>query len=191
MYILRIRSLIVILTACLFGCEEKNFSEEYDISFPIFNIIDFSPKTALIGSECIITGNEFDKIFRIQIGGARVEAFTVINDTVGMFKETSSTQVFTDTIRFTLPRRMVKGPIIVENVYDYRQETQDIFEPTYPPVGIFILPENIERERRFKLSGLNIDLIKELGVSIIYLFIVSYYWDEFTLRFILHWKLYC
>ncbi len=164
MHFLRIILIMFFLAACLHGCEVKDFSEDYDISFPEFKIFDFSPKTALIGSECNITGQDFDKIFRVQMGGAHVQTFSLLKDTIGRFDEITNTMIFTDTIRFMIPRRIVKGPLVVENVYDYRQETQDIFEPTYPPVGIFVLPQNIERERRFKLSGLNIDLIKEVRI---------------------------
>lgn len=136
----------------LLACEEKEFSEDYDIRYPGFTISGFYPDTALVGSEITITGTNFDRIYRVKIGNKEVPDFVVKKDSVHG----------KDSITATLPRRIIAGPLYVENIYDYSQRTENYFVPVYPPIGVFIFPEVIERERRFTLSGINVDLLEAI-----------------------------
>ncbi len=147
---------LLITTICILvlfpACEEKEFSEDYDIRYPGFTITRFYPNTALVGSEITITGTNFDRIYRVKIGNKEVPDFIVKRDSLNG----------EDTITAHLPRRIIAGQLYVENNYDYSQRTEEYFVPVYPPIGVFVFPEVIERERRFKLLGTNVDLLEAI-----------------------------
>ncbi len=95
-----------ILFACilfcgLLSCQEKEWSEDYDIDYPVSTVASFAPTQQKVGGEVTITGVNLEHVLYVSIGNLRCT-----------IKSKNST-----TIVITIPANTPKSYISVENVY--------------------------------------------------------------------------
>lgn len=96
----------LILFACLLlfglqGCEEKEWSEDYDINYPVSTITAVSPVQQKVGGEVTITGTNLDLVSSVSLGNLRC---VIKSKNAG-------------TIVITVPGNAQKNFISVENLY--------------------------------------------------------------------------
>lgn len=126
--------------------KENQYSEGFDIAYPIPAITDFSPKEQFIEGELTITGQNLDKTNRVAIGANQADARIVSKAA--------------NRVVVQLPRNITgPGPI---NLYtSYRNETVSsaIFNPRYPDTRILQWPFEITRGQTFFIKAENGDQI--------------------------------
>jgi len=103
---MNIKYISLILFACflffgLVSCEEKEWSENYDIDYPVSTITSVSPMQQKIGGEVSITGSNLEYVLYVSIGNLRC-----------VIKSKN-----TDSIVITIPANAPKDFISIENIY--------------------------------------------------------------------------
>jgi hypothetical protein len=94
---------ISLLMTALSGCyEEKEWSEDYDIDYPISTITSVSPMEQTVGGLVTITGENLDIVLTVNIGAVICE---IVSQT--------STQIV-----FKVPAAADKDRVSVTNKYD-------------------------------------------------------------------------
>lgn len=94
---------ISVLLTALTGCyEEKEWSEDYDIDYPISTITSVSPMEQDIGGSVTITGTNLEHVLIVNIGPVNCDIVSQ-----------SSSQ-----IEFTVPGAAQKDRLSVTNKYD-------------------------------------------------------------------------
>jgi len=106
---------ISVLLTSLTGCyKEKEWSEDYDIDYPVSTITDVSPMKQNIGGSVTITGTNLEYVQSVNIGNLSCE-----------IQSQSSTNIV-----FIVPGAAQRNFVSVENKYArlfiYEQE---VFEP--------------------------------------------------------------
>lgn len=142
--------LFAFLGLAMTACEDKEFSEDYDIPWPLPTINDFSPKQAMIGSEITVTGTNFEKTSRVYIGSTEASDFELISGT---------------EIRFTVPRVVDIGKVRVHTAYKRDTSSVESFVPLFPKTTVATLPAEITRGKSFVITGENVDLITKVQVG--------------------------
>jgi len=100
-YISLIVFVSVLLTG-LTGCyKEKEWSEDYDIDYPVSTITNVSPMKQNIGGSVTITGTNLEHVTSVSIGNLRCEI----------------TSQSTSSIVFTVPEDAQNNFLSVENKY--------------------------------------------------------------------------
>lgn len=90
--------LIFLLSSCE---EEKDWSEDYDIDFPVSTISSVSPLQQTIGGEVTISGENLEHVLFVSLGNLRCD---IVSQTTG-------------TIVVTIPENAEKSYMSVENKY--------------------------------------------------------------------------
>lgn len=137
------------LTLLIVACEEKEFSEDYDIPWPIPEVTDFTPKEALIESEVTITGVNLDQTTRVSIGSSEAQIISK-----------SATQVV-----IKIPRVLSTDKIKVHTAFKRDAFSVDKFTPEFPATQVTSWPSKIVRTETFKIEGENVDLITEIKLG--------------------------
>lgn len=143
---------VVFLMALSIGissCKKEEYSENYDIDWPLPTITDFSPKQGLVGNDLTITGSNFVNIKEVKVGGM---VCNVVSE--------SSTELVV-----SLPRFMSSGPVEVINTYKRYSVTEDNFTPEFPETKITDWPSVIYVDQPFLIKGENLDLITSLTIG--------------------------
>ncbi|HBX45160.1 IPT/TIG domain-containing protein [Limibacterium fermenti] len=128
------------------ACDEKDFSEDYDINLPVSEIVDFNPKTGAVGSEVTLYGENMDLVTSVYIGNA---SGTIISQDE-------------EKLVFQVPRTAEAGGITVRNNYKREFSSEESFIPHYLDVTITQWPAEIERGLTIKLLGENVDMIRSV-----------------------------
>jgi hypothetical protein len=142
--------LVLMLTMLLLGaCDEKEYSEDYDVPWPVPSIASFSPTEAMIESEITITGVNLDKTNRVTIGTQEAEILSV-----------SATQVVVK-----VPRLASTDRIKLTTKYKREALSELKFVAQYPKAQVLEWPSKIVRGRNFTIKGDNVDLITKVSVA--------------------------
>lgn len=131
------------------GCKEDEYSENYDINWPIPQITEFSPTTSAIETELTIKGNNLDKANRVTIGTVNAEILSK-----------SATEI---VIR--VPRLAANDVIRVSTLYKREAVSVEKFVPEFPTTTIAAWPVQITPGKSFKIKGENVDLITSVIVG--------------------------
>ncbi|MCD8194470.1 MAG: IPT/TIG domain-containing protein [Tannerellaceae bacterium] len=141
---------IFFAVACLFlytGCkDEKAFSEDYDINFPVSEITGFTPKTALVGTEVTIHGANLDMVTTLSVGSISCE---VISQAPG-------------ELVFKVSRSAEQGAIVLMNKFKRQSTSDEPFIPQYLDMAVSSWPTEIERGMTFNITGTNVDMIESV-----------------------------
>lgn len=134
----------IFLATVLAGCEDKAFSEDYDIELPVSSITDFNPKTEFVDKEVTVKGENLDMVTSVSIGSATCQ---IISQDAG-------------TLVFKVSRTTDAGSIVIRNKYKREYESEERFIPKYLDVDIKQWPSEIERGLTVTLGGDNVDMIQ-------------------------------
>lgn len=145
--------LILLMLAFLTACENKEWSEDYDIEWPVSRISELSTTDASIEETITIVGTELDKVKDVLIGTTVCEVDTTL--------ENNASQ-----LSFKIPRRVKSGLVSVRNQFDrtfiYEDKPLTIH---YPKTIVTKWPTSITAGETFKIEGENVDLITSVFVD--------------------------
>ncbi|PWD99391.1 IPT/TIG domain-containing protein [Marinilabilia rubra] len=145
-------SFLLLLMAGLFtGCQDKEWSEDYDIEWPVSEISQISTNEAQIEDVITITGTNLDYVNDVLVGNTTCE---IIED------ESSASQ-----LTFKLPRRVESGNVSVRNEYDRTYVFEEFLNVSYPKTSVNQWPAEITAGETFKIQGDNVDLITSVVVD--------------------------
>lgn len=143
-------SLLMGLLVFATSCEEKAWSEDYDIELPIPQIDQVSKSGAVdIGSVITVTGANFDKA-TAKIGDAECIVSDISADKKSM--------------KVTLPRTFKEGALSVYNLYGRFSSSAEIFTPIYPDVTVTKV-NDIGVNLVFSIVGTNVDIITNVYIN--------------------------
>ncbi|NPD45732.1 IPT/TIG domain-containing protein [Lentimicrobium sp. S6] len=129
--------------------KEKEFSEDYDVPWPVPVISEFSPKVADISTDFVITGSSLEKVKTVTVGGT----------TCVITEQTDS------KLTVTLPRVVTSGKIELTNVYKKSAISEEALAITYPNTSVTGFPEVIYVDYPFIITGENMDLVTSLTLG--------------------------
>ncbi|MCU0403659.1 MAG: IPT/TIG domain-containing protein [Chitinophagaceae bacterium] len=138
-------------TGLLLGCTKKDFSEDYDIDWPVPVITNVSPVKQTIGQNITITGEKFEKLSKVTIGTPEIEAKVI---------SSSATSIVVE-----VPRTANTGPVTVSTLYKQKGVSTQIFEPVYLNAKVTNWPTRITRGQAFVIRGENMDMVLEVDVD--------------------------
>lgn len=136
----------IVLASLSAGCTEDEFSKNYDINLPVSEIIDFNPKTELVGNEITVYGENLEYVTSVFIGNASA---TIISQAE-------------ETLVIQVPRMAEVANITVANKYKRENRSKEVFTPQYLDVTITQWPAEIERGKTVSISGQNMDMIQSM-----------------------------
>lgn len=131
------------------GCQRTNFSEDYDISLPVSQVIDFNPKTEVVGGTVTLYGENLDAVNFLAVGNATCEIASQEPD----------------KLVFTVSRTAETGVITIRNKYKREFISAEIFTPKYLDVTISSWPREIQRGMTFNIGGTNVDMIESVRLG--------------------------
>jgi hypothetical protein len=141
--------MMLLCTLIFSACEDKEFSEDYDVPWPVPTITSFTPTGAEIESEITITGENLDKTSRVTIGTAQAEIVSK-----------SATQVVVK-----VPRLAANDKIKLTTSFKRDALSEGKFIPSFPKTAITEWPAKIIRGKNFQIKGDNVDLITSVLVG--------------------------
>lgn len=142
-------TLLFVAVMALVACEKEEFSEDYDIPWPIPTITAVSPETAEIESQVTVAGTNLDKTNVIRIGTAQAEIVSK-----------SATEVV-----LKVPRVVDPGIINLTTSFKRDATSTVTFTPTYPATEVTEWPQVLAPGGNFTLKGTNVDLITEARIN--------------------------
>lgn len=143
---------IFLAVAVLFpACEDKGWSEDYDIKWEVSQISELSTSEALIEDLISVTGTNLDKVREVLVGNTSCEIIEA---------EKSATQ-----LTFKLPRRVEGGLVSVRNVHDRTFVYEEFLAISYPKTVVSKWPTTIAAGESFVIEGDDVDLITMVTVD--------------------------
>ena len=133
------------------GCEDKEWGEDYDITWPIPEIANLSSIDAFIDEVITISGTNLDKVTSVKLAGQDCEIVE---------GATSAS-----SIQFKIARRAETGKVTLKNVYRRETESVDILKVNYPETVVTKWPTKLVPNEAFSIEGDNVDLITEVAVN--------------------------
>lgn len=138
--------------AFIAGCtKSKEFSEDYDIDWPVPVITSFTPEKQTIDQNITISGSKFEKLTRVTVGNPETEASIV---------SSSATQIVVK-----VPRTANAGPVTVYTNYNQKGVSEKSLTPQYLDVTVTAWPNRITRTEPFIIKGQNMDMVLEVEVD--------------------------
>jgi IPT/TIG domain len=138
--------------ALIAGCtKSKEFSEDYDIDWPVPVITAFTPEKQTIDQNITITGSKFEKLTRVTVGNPETEASIV---------SSTATQIIVK-----VPRTANTGPVTVYTNYNQKGVSEKSLTPQYLDVTVTAWPNRITRTEPFTIKGQNMDMVLEVEVD--------------------------
>lgn len=134
----------------IWSCTKENeYSEGYDISYPIPTITDFTPAEQLIDNEITINGTNLEKASKVTVGLNQSEAKIISKSATKVVAQLS---------------RNITGPGVVKVYTSYKNEAVSTgsFKPKYPDTKIVTWPDKIIRGQTFFIKAENGDQITEV-----------------------------
>ncbi len=143
-------SLIMGLLLSVTSCSDKDWSENYDINWPVPQITSLSKSGAVaIGSQLVIKGANFADA-TVSINGAECTVVSVSADE--------------SELTVTLPRIFEEGPVEVFNVYKRGNASIEILSPVYPEVTVRKV-NDIPVGLSFAIEGENVDVLSNVFIN--------------------------
>lgn len=136
----------IVLLTFLAACTEEEFSKNYDINLPVSEIVDFNPKTELVGKDITVYGENMDIVTSVFIGN--VSASIVSQDK--------------ESLVLKVPRTAEVSNIVVANKYKRENASNEVFTPQYLDVTVTQWPSEIERGLTVTITGENMDMIQSV-----------------------------
>ena len=133
----------------LAACKKEEYSEDYDISWPLPTIASVTPETADIEAQVTVTGTNLDKTNVIRIGTTQAEIVSK-----------SATEVV-----LIVPRVVDAGTINLTTSFKRDASSEVVFTPTFPHTEITDWPQVLSPGGNFTLKGTNVDLITEASLN--------------------------
>lgn len=133
------------------GCSDKNFSEDYDINFPVAKVFSTSNATPFVDDEITLKGENLQTATSINIDAYK---FTVV-----------STSADGTSVVVKVPRSIDAGNISTTNKYKRVNVSEVTLNPQFYETKVTSWPTEIQLGKPFKLEGTNMDLIKEVKVN--------------------------
>ncbi|MGQ8335525.1 hypothetical protein ACUNWD_03180 [Sunxiuqinia sp. A32] len=143
--------LLLLILLFSLGCEDHQWSEDYDINLPLSVVNSISTKSAMVSDQVSLTGTVLDKVSNVWIG--KVEC-----------KIVDGSQNSGD-LSFIVPRRAISGPVVLKNLYRRVTESDSTLVITYPDVEVTEWPSNVKFGRNLKIKGANVDLITAIKIG--------------------------
>jgi hypothetical protein len=131
------------------GCQRAGFSEDYDISLPVSRVIDFNPKTEVVGGTVTLYGENLDVVNFLAIGNATCEIVSQESD----------------KLVFKVSRTAETGAITIRNKFKREFTSDEKFTPKYLDVTISSWPKEIEKGKTFNIGGTNADMIESVRLG--------------------------
>ncbi|MBN2744813.1 MAG: hypothetical protein JXR39_13050 [Marinilabiliaceae bacterium] len=147
----QILMLFATATMVLSGCSEKEWSEDYDISWPVSKITQLSAQETVVGDVLTIIGENMNKVSKVYLNGKECEIVA---------NSATETQ-----IQFKVARRASTGVVSVRNAYKRLFEYETPVKVTYPEVVVAKWPAKFAAGEAFSIEGENVDLITEVRVG--------------------------
>ena len=133
------------------ACEDKKWSEDFDIDWPTPLVSNLSTREAMIEDVITITGSNLDKVYQVSVG-------LTVCDIVEGTKTANQLQ-------FKLPRRVSSGQVTVRNLYKRAYTFPGFVAISYPDVRVTKWPTAITAGEAFNIDGENVDLITEVIIE--------------------------
>lgn len=96
------------------GCKETEWSENYDIDYPVSVISTISPLQQKIGEEVTITGKNLEDVVAVSLGNLRCDIKSKTNE----------------NLIFVVPKNAQKDFVTIENIYMRKFVfDQEVFTP--------------------------------------------------------------
>lgn len=145
-------SLVFSLALFAQSCTKSmNFSEQYDINWPVPIIKTISPLKDTIGKTITITGEYFDKLTKVTVGNPETEAIV---------KSATATQIVV-----TIPRNLNSGAVTVYTNYKQKGISSQVFTPIFLDVTVNNWPRKITRGEPIVIGGSNMDMVTEVEIG--------------------------
>ena len=162
--------LLLLLFVLLSSCKKEELLDPdrlFNTDAPVLNypkvrLNGVSRDTVEVGDTLTLYGTGFEHILNVKMSDQEVETYNIKLDTIGSEDPETGEVSYSDTLILSVPRRSVEGQLSVEDKYGQTTDLGKEIIFTYPFVAVFTYPEFIERERRFKLGGKSVDLLKEV-----------------------------
>ncbi len=133
------------------ACEDKEWSEDYDINWPVPEITSLSTTEAFIDEVITVSGANLEKTTAIKLAGQECE---IVEGSVSA-----------SSVQFKVARRAQTGLISVKNVYRRETLTTEVLKVNYPEVTITGWPTKLVPNEAFSIEGENVDLITEVSIN--------------------------
>lgn len=133
------------------GCSEDDFSEKYDINFPVASITSVSKADPFVDDEVTIKGQNLQTATSIAIDAYK---FTIVS--VAKNGESAVIKV---------PRSVNAGVLSATNKYQRKFTSEVSLSPQFYPAKITSWPTEIQMGKSITLEGENMDLLQEVKVN--------------------------
>jgi hypothetical protein len=133
------------------GCDKKDFSENYDINWPVPKISNITPVKQTIGQNITINGEKFEKLNKVTIGTPEIEARVISANAT--------------TIVVEVPRLANPGPVTVSTLYKQKGTSEQVITPVYLDAKVTQWPARITRGQAISIKGENMDMITEVEID--------------------------
>ncbi len=133
------------------SCKDDDYSETYDINFPVASLTSVSDAAPFVDDEITITGENLNTVTTVAIGAYRFPVVSVEETGVRMVVK--------------VPRSVEPGILTLMNKYKREFKSEVNLAPQFYPVTVTDWPAAIEKGRTFTIKGENMDLIKEVKVN--------------------------
>ena len=134
------------------ACDEDDFSEDYDINFPVARIDSVSNITPEAGTTITIFGEDLLTTNEFYIGSRKME-FTDPK----VFDEAKAVVI--------IPRVVEAGEIVTTNIYGRKFSSGIYVSPTFLIATVSKWPDELVAGDRFTIEGENLDMLKNVKVA--------------------------
>ena len=130
------------------SCKEDDYSETYDITLPVAELLSVSNTNPYVDEEITLTGENLNTVSSVMSG---VYRFTIVS-----MSENGTSMVV------KVPRVVDAGVITLTNKYKREFISTINVVPQFYPIVVTNWPSVIEKGKPVVLKGENMDLIKEV-----------------------------
>ena len=133
------------------SCHDDDFSESYDINFPVATVESSSKTDPFVDEEITLTGINLHTATAVNIGAYKFNIVSATNDgTTAVVK---------------VPRSVEAGTLTILNKYKRTFDSDVRINPQFYPAVVTEWPSEIQLGKTFTLNGENMDLIQEVKVN--------------------------
>lgn len=145
---------LLLATASLFtlgSCHDDDFSESYDINYPVATVDAVSKIDPFVDDEITLSGEYLNTATSISIGSYKFTIVTAPEDGKSLVVK--------------VPRSVEAGTLTVLNKYKRTYESSVRINPQFFEAIVKEWPSDIQLGKTFTLKGENMDLIQEVKVN--------------------------
>lgn len=145
-------TLLFATTGFILGsCHDDDFSENYDINFPVATITSVSKTNPYVDEEITLSGENLNTATSVSIGSYRFNLVSTSEDGLSAV--------------VAVPRTVEAGALTILNKYKRTFESDVRITPQFYPAIVTEWPSVIQMGRTFTLKGENMDLIETVKVN--------------------------